>query len=94
MDAGELDSRLEAVGELKESHQRRADLRASFEKVYDLERLISRVSLGAANARDLLALKQSFTVLPDIRALLADCSAALLKDLAEGWDDLGRVPAP
>ena len=91
MDAGELDSRLEAVGELKESHQRRADLRASFEKVYDLERLISRVSLGAANARDLLALKQSFTVLPDIRALLADCSAALLKDLAEGWDDLQDV---
>ena len=71
MDAAEIERRLEAVGEIKNDHQLRSNLRArALEAVYDLERLISRVSLGVANARDLLALKQSFTVLPRVREIL------------------------
>ncbi len=63
-------------------------------EVYDLERLISRVSLGAANARDLLALKQSFTALPRSRTLLADCAGKLLYHLIEEWDrPAGRASA-
>jgi DNA mismatch repair protein MutS len=91
MDAREIERRLDVVAEFKDSHQLRFDIRTSLTAVYDLERLISRVSLSASNARDLIALKQSFLALPAIRELLAGCSARLTYDLAEGWDDLKDV---
>ncbi len=91
MNPAEIERRLDVVAEFKDSHQLRADLRASLGAVYDLERLISRASLGASNARDLIALKQSFTALPRIKEQLAGCSARLTFDLVEGWDDLQDV---
>jgi DNA mismatch repair protein MutS len=91
MDAGEIERRLDAVGEFKSDHQFRSDLRSALSAVYDLERLISRVSLGAANARDLLALKQSFSSLPQIHGLLSRCNSRQLSDMAEDWDDLREV---
>ncbi len=91
MDAREIERRFDVVAEFKDSHQLRSDLRTSLGAVYDLERLISRVSLSASNARDLIALKQSFHALPAIKELLAGCSARLIYDLAEGWDDLRDV---
>ncbi len=68
MDAREIEHRLDAVEELKNDHQLRSNLTAILASVYDMERLVSRVSLGAANARDLIALKNSFTVLPGDQA--------------------------
>ncbi|HXY62017.1 MAG TPA: DNA mismatch repair protein MutS [Nitrospirota bacterium] len=91
MDPGEIERRLDAVAEFKDGHLLRSDLRASLGSVYDLERLISRVSLSVSNARDLIALKHSFKAMPGIRELLAGCQARLVYDLAEGWDDLGDV---
>ncbi len=91
MDASEIERRLDAVGELKAGHQLRDGVRTALEGVYDLERLISRASLGVANARDLLALKQSFAVLPRVRELLAACQSRLVFDIAADWDDLQEV---
>lgn len=91
MDAGEIEARLAAVAELKDGHQFRSGVRTALERVYDLERLISRVSLGVANARDLLALKQSFSALPAVESLLDDRSSRLLRDIRSGWDGLGNV---
>ncbi len=91
LDPREIDGRLDAVAELKERHQVRSGVRTALGRVYDLERLISRVSLGAANARDLVALKISFKALPDIRNLISLSAAGLLKDLLEGWDDLDEL---
>ncbi|MBS1125648.1 MAG: mismatch repair protein MutS, partial [Nitrospirae bacterium] len=91
LDVQEIDARLAAVAELKERHQVRSSLRNDLGRVYDLERLISRVSLGVANARDLVALRQSFTVLPDLRNFIAPSTAGLLKTVHEGWDDLQDV---
>ncbi len=91
MDASEIEQRLDAVAEIKNDHQLRSDLRSALGAVYDMERLISRVSLGAANARDMLALKQSFTALPRIREMLSPCNSRLIYDLATGWDDLSDV---
>lgn len=91
LDVQEIDARLTAVAELKERHQVRASLRNTLGRVYDLERLISRVSLGMANARDLVALRQSFVVLPDLRNFLAPSAAGLLKTVHDGWDDLQDV---
>ncbi|HEX9020262.1 MAG TPA: DNA mismatch repair protein MutS [Nitrospirota bacterium] len=91
MDAAEIEQRLDAVSELKKGHELRSRLRAALGGVYDLERLISRVSLGAANARDLLALKQSFTALPVIKGLLSECSSRMIYDMTMSWDELKDV---
>lgn len=88
LDVQEINGRLDAVAELKERHQVRAGIRNAFARVYDLERLISRVSLGVANARDLTALKLSFKALPDIRNLISLSASGLIKDLLSNWDDL------
>jgi len=91
MDAREIEHRLDAISEFKDGHQLRAGLRTELNSVYDLERLISRVSLAAANARDLLALKQSFTVLPRVKDLLSKCESRLVFDMLASWDDLQDV---
>jgi DNA mismatch repair protein MutS len=88
MDAREIEQRLDAIGEFKDGHQLRAGLRTELKSIYDLERLISRVSLAAANARDLLALKQSFTVLPRVKDALSKCESRLVFDMTATWDDL------
>lgn len=93
MDTVEIEARLDAVEELKEDHKRRAELMACLGRIYDLERLISRVSLGAANARDLIALKESLTVLPEMKGLLSGLTASILHETASGWDDLADVRA-
>jgi DNA mismatch repair protein MutS len=59
--------------------------------VQDLERLLSKVTLETAHARDLLALKQSFQALPLLHTYLNHFQAARLKDLREHLDELGDV---
>jgi DNA mismatch repair protein MutS len=91
LDVKETDSRLDAVGELKERHQVRAGVRAVLGRVYDLERLISRTSLGVANARDLLALKLSLKALPEVRNFITLSIAGMVKGILDGWDDLQDI---
>jgi len=88
MDIGEINARLDTVAELQEGHQLREELKTAFGTVYDLERLISRVSLGVANARDLIALKLSVANFPHIKETLTGCTSGLLKGMRREWDDL------
>ncbi|MFZ3215391.1 MAG: DNA mismatch repair protein MutS [Candidatus Acidiferrales bacterium] len=67
----EIEDRLDAVGELKSRTIEREELHNTLEGVLDLERLTSRVTLGVATPRDLLALRQSLEKIPPLRALLA-----------------------
>jgi len=83
--------RLAAVSEIKEEHLLRESLRAALHSVYDMERLGSRISVGLANGRDLVALKTSFTVLPGIRTLIARCEAPLLKSIHDGIDEMQEL---
>ncbi len=76
-----IQERLDAVEALAEDIITRNNLRTALKGVYDLERLIARISLGTANARDLLALKQSLACLPDIKAELSALSDKLLTQL-------------
>ena len=82
----EIDRRLDAVAELVENFAQREDLREALKNIYDFERLVTRLEVGAANARDLIALKTSFEALPAIRAAL-DGTAAFL--LANGRENIG-----
>ena len=57
IDLAEINARLDAVGELKQQLIEREEAKAPLQKVYDIERLLSKVSLATANARDLVSLK-------------------------------------
>src|SRR5271157_701218 len=91
LDRLELEARLEVVEEFLKSTIEREELRRAMGGVQDLERLLSKVSLETAHARDLLALKQSFQALPLLHTYLNHFQAARLKALGEHFDELGDV---
>ncbi|MGP1470107.1 MAG: DNA mismatch repair protein MutS [Schwartzia sp. (in: firmicutes)] len=82
----QINQRLDAVAELTEDFVLRQALRESCKTIYDFERLLTRVGVGTANARDLVALKVSFQALPRLKSLLAERQAALL---CAGHDNIG-----
>ena len=84
-------ARQDAVGELLQALETRVAIRTALRSVQDVLRLSSRVSLGAASPRDLLALKQSVVVLPELRTRVASCRASLLGGMAASWDNLADV---
>jgi len=86
-----INERLDAVEELVQNLLVRKKLKEVLGEVYDLERLVSRVVYGNANARDLLALRKSFDVLPVLKKLLADASSGLLTGIREKLDDMSDV---
>ncbi|HSQ50395.1 MAG TPA: DNA mismatch repair protein MutS [Nitrospiraceae bacterium] len=91
LDRGAIHARLEAVGELKDRIQQRVSLRTTLRDVQDIARLGSRVTLGVAGPRELLALKQSVSALPELRSHLKPFGASLLVDVQESWDDCRDV---
>jgi DNA mismatch repair protein MutS len=92
-DLAPLLERQEAVADLHGDLDRRSRLRAALRQVADLERLMSRIVLEAANARELLALATSIAAVPDINRHLASCTASFLRDRHEPWDDLMELAA-
>ena len=92
-DLEQIAARQEAVGDFHGHLDRRSRLRTALRGVSDLERLMSRIVLGVANARDLCALKDSIAAVPAITRVLAACTAPLLRERAEAWDDLAQLAA-
>ncbi|UCD85079.1 MAG: DNA mismatch repair protein MutS [Deltaproteobacteria bacterium] len=88
-DLKEIQNRLEAVGVLQQKAQIRRELRELLGKVYDLERLNSRIVVGSANARDLVALRISLQMIPGIKVLLRGLDTQFLK--IEGLDEFSEV---
>ena len=82
---------MDAVEELKNRIGTQEEIRELLDKIYDMERLISRISLGTANARDLLALKDSLHLIPAIKDQLRDCETSLLRTLNETLDPLDQL---
>ena len=91
VDAEEIERRLEAVAQLKEAPLTRAELRERLEEVYDLERLNTRVTMGRANPRDVVALKTTLQAIPHVRDELTDLTAPLLHEIRDGLDALEEV---
>lgn len=83
--------RLDAVNELKNDAITREELREYLSPVYDLERLISRITYASANPRDLIAFKTSLQMLPHIKYILSDLQSPLLKELYEELDALEEL---
>ena len=78
-----IDRRLDAVQELVEDFGLRGALADGLKDIRDFERLLTRIEVGTANARDLVALRLSLACLPGIRETLADVRAQLLRETTE-----------
>ncbi|MEW6228905.1 MAG: DNA mismatch repair protein MutS, partial [Bacillota bacterium] len=91
LDIPEINRRLDAVEGLVRNVFARADLRKVLASVRDIERLATRVSTGAANARDLVALAESFSAIPQARRVLAESGYDSLRALAARLGDLSDV---
>ena len=76
-----IQNRLETVEEFSQKPVLFEDLTEQIKSVHDIERILSRLSLGSGNARDLIALKASLTVIPKIKELLKGLKAPLLNHL-------------
>ncbi|MBQ5419674.1 MAG: DNA mismatch repair protein MutS, partial [Selenomonas sp.] len=86
-----INQRLDAVEELTKDFALRGGLRAGCKEVHDFERLLTRIEVGTANARDLIALKISLMCLPQIKGQLAKAQSQVLKGCHENmqvFDDL------
>ena len=88
IDADAINERLDAVTELNMQAMLREEIREYLNPVYDLERLVSRISYRSANPRDLLAFKMSLEMIPHIKNLLVNFTSPLLVRINEQMDGL------
>lgn len=88
IDLDAIEGRLDAIEELNAQAITREELREYLSPVYDLERLISRISYKSANPRDLTAFQTSLSMLPHIKYLLKDFRTPVLSRLYESLDAL------
>ena len=79
-----IERRQEAVAELVADGARRQALRLALEGIRDIERLLGRITLGSANARDLVSLRESLAPLPRIAGLTGELTSYLLSGETSG----------
>ncbi len=89
--SSEINYRLDGVEELYREVLVRNNLKESLKRIYDFERLAGRIASGNANGKDLIALRNSIAVLPDIKYELSGLSAEILKDIDSDIDELRDV---
>ncbi|MFC1595913.1 DNA mismatch repair protein MutS [Candidatus Margulisiibacteriota bacterium] len=76
-----IQARQEAVADLYNDLILREELKSFLKDIYDIERLSARIASGTANARDLVALKESLQILPEIKASLSAATSTLLTEI-------------
>jgi DNA mismatch repair protein MutS len=88
IDRQEIERRLDAVEELKNNAISREELREYLSSIYDLERLVCKITYQSANPRDLIAFERSLKMLPHIKYILQEMKSPLLRELYDGLDTL------
>lgn len=91
IDRAEMELRLDAVDDLCHNALARDEVREYLNPIYDLERLLGKVSYKTVNPRDLLALQSSLSMLPHIKTVLSDMNAKALLDIEEQIDPLEDI---
>jgi len=91
VEVSEINKRLEAVRELKNSVILRGDIIDCLKKVYDIERLVSRISYGNSTGRDMVSLKNSAKQLPEVKAILKNTKSKMLQQLYNDLDVLEDI---
>ena len=91
IDKETIEKRLEAVGALTNDGISREEIREYLNPIYDLERLLGKISYQTANPRDLIALQSSLKMLKPIRMVLEDFKGELLQEIYEEIDPLEDI---
>ena len=89
--AEEINARLDSVNFLFMDNGLRHAIREDLQAIHDIERLNSRMVLGSGNGRDMLALKRSFSKLPQLQQHLEHCETKLFRHIFEHFDPLSEV---
>lgn len=91
IDKEEMEKRLDAIQELNQDSISRDEIREYLNPVYDLERLLSKVTYKTANPRDLIAFRNSLQMLPPIKTVLAGFQKEELAAIREEIDGLEDI---
>lgn len=91
VDEEEITKRLDAVEELSDEMISREEIREYLSPIYDLERLMSRISYKSANPRDLIAFQSSLSMLPYIKEIMETFQTPLLQEMCDKLDTLEDV---
>ena len=91
IDKAGMNMRLDAVEKLCKRNVDRDELREYLAAIYDLERLLGKISYKTANPRDLIAFRNSLAMLPSIKTLLGDLESELLAKIRERMDTLEDI---
>lgn len=86
-----INNRLDAVEELFNNVMISNNIKENLKTVYDIERLISRIVYGNCNGRDMNALKQSVSNLPDLKSEISGLKSKLIVDIYENFDILKDI---
>ncbi|WP_330677035.1 MULTISPECIES: DNA mismatch repair protein MutS [unclassified Coprococcus] len=91
IDKESIVKRLDAVAELKDNAICREEIREYLNPVYDLERLVGKITYQSANPRDLIAFQSSLSMLPSVKCILKDMESDFLKEIYEELDPLEEL---
>jgi DNA mismatch repair protein MutS len=83
-----ITKRLNAVDELSDNYLKMQEIKDNLEEIYDLERILSKITYETANARDLGFLRTSLGKLPELKESIKDFEAEYLKSLNKNFDTL------
>lgn len=88
IEKNEIEQRYDAIEELNQRGIDREELREYLNPVYDLERLLTRITYQTANPRDLIAFKNSIGMLPHIKNILLDFNSEEFRQILQAMDTL------
>jgi DNA mismatch repair protein MutS len=91
LDVAALNARLDAVADLKHSVVLQDQLGKLLRTVYDIERLMSKITIGTANGRDLVSFRSSIKILPQLKEFLQQYKAPRLVEFQRELDDLADI---
>lgn len=91
IDQEKIEENLDAVEALGQKSVDRDELREYLNTIYDLERLLGKISYKTANPRDLIAFRNSLSMLPSIRTVLEDFDTSLLRNIKDRLDTLEDI---
>ncbi|ELC8363381.1 DNA mismatch repair protein MutS [Clostridium perfringens] len=83
--------RLNAVEELFNDLSLNDSLKEALHDIYDVERILGKISNKNANAKDLIALKTSIGKIPNVKGIIENCTSSLLNDYYNNLDDLRDI---
>lgn len=87
----EIEQRLDGIEEFSRDYVSRDEIREYLNPIYDMERLLGKISYKTANPRDLIAFRSSLTMLPHIKTVLQAFSCGLLQNIQQELDSLEDI---